>query len=525
MKNLSTSNYGTGQQSKRLACDRCRTQKLKCVRSELSETCQRCDKARAKCNFGLPLPPGRPLATGALSGENVLRETPGPTITSLQQAELNYSRSSLVYEQNHSSDKNGTISAAGKHRSLDPFSHEIGPSQATNLDSENLFNEIYDHADTAELDPAIFGTCSTASPTTDNSSPWRGMEQHNDGSGELMNFSNNEYSGRRSSTHSQRLDMLLHSATDQRHNNERALDTHKPGLHRNISNMGRLESEAVGSQISLMQRLTELGSVMYKIQSTYCPEEHGGRPVAVSETFPTELAGKVLQSAIEFLQFLRHFFLEEQYPPSRSGSLIHHHDLSMNDIGGTKDMGYHRVSNSYSMFFEKKPWSQSVQPSPRSSDKKSSNRVRAVDKPAILQLIANYIRLLQLYLLLYNAVYEYTHLMELDLRPIQPIWSDLNIGGASLCQFADLQIRFVLQIAARLLEEVEGLLGLSDGCRVSKKATGEGSGILGANVTSRFVEMCMSDATTSTDQDRGVITRLRDLMHCMTSMLDTPTRS
>ncbi|KAI1412827.1 hypothetical protein F5Y13DRAFT_190034 [Hypoxylon sp. FL1857] len=527
MHNLSTSNYGNRQQSKRLACDRCRTQKLKCVRLELSETCQRCDKVKVKCSFGLPLISGRPLAISPLSGSAMLGEIREPPRTPHQQGGLSYSNPSHIHQLNHSNDESQILSTAGKHQSLDPFSQEKAlPQAAAGLESESLLDMIYDDTGGMDLGPAILEMCSTVNTTVDNSASWCNIEQRSDGPREPKRFSNDEFSERRSSFHSRRLDPFLHSAIDQRQLGERAHDTDIPGLRMPEPNLGKLESEDAFSQISLMQRLTELGSVMYKLQNMYCPEEHSGRPVAISsDTFPTELAGRVLQSAIEFLKFLRCFFLEEQSPPSRRSSLIRKRDLSMADIGGPEDRNYyHRVSNSYSMPFEKRPRSQGFYPSPPSSTEKSSSRVCVVDKPAILQLIANYIRLLQLYLLLYKAAYDYICLMESDFRHTKPIWSDLTIGGAPLCQFADLQIRFVLQIAGRVLEEIESVLGLSDGCRVSRKSAAEGSGILGMNVTSHFVEMCMSDATTSTEQGRCVITQLRDLMHCITNMLDTPIR-
>lgn len=146
----------------------------------------------------------------------------------------------------------------------------------------------------------------------------------------------------------------------------------------------------------------------------------------------------------------------------------------------------------------------------------------AAAKPTTLQLIANYMSLLQLYLLLYNAVYDYTRFTEADFRQSQPIWENLSIGDAPLYQFVDIQIKMVLQVAARLLEDIEATLGLPENCRVSKKSVVEGSGILGMNVTAHFIEMCMSEVTTAPEPGRGTVVRLRDIMSSLTSMLDGP---
>ena len=151
-----------------------------------------------------------------------------------------------------------------------------------------------------------------------------------------------------------------------------------------------------------------------------------------------------------------------------------------------------------------------------------SKRHLVADKPTTLQLIATYLGVLQLYLLLYNAVYDYARFTGSDFRQSQPIWKDLAIGDAPLCHFADIQIKMVLQVAARLLEDIEAALGLTENCRVSKKSVTEGSGILGMNVTAHFIEMCMSEVTTGPEPGKGTVAKLKEIMHCLMSMLDAP---
>ena len=333
-----------------------------------------------------------------------------------------------------------------------------------------------------------------------------------------------------SQTHSP--DLMIHTALDKRQMYRSASSSNRAALQSFMPTSGRMGDLAVTQRPPvLMQKLMQLGSVMYELQSIYSPDEHGSRHVTVSsDTFPTELAGKVLQVAIEFLKSLRCFFFSEGSSPSSSNaSSIPRRGLSMSDLSDAEDGTYHRAIGPYQTFSDTMSRPLSAYETSSSSSSLShvstewpSRSVCTADKPATLQLIANYLGLLQLYLLLYNAVYDYAHSTESDLRQSQPIWKDLTIGDAPLYQFADIQIKLVLQVAARLLEEIESALGLTEGCRVSQKSATEGSGILGRNVTAHFIEMCMSEVTTGPEPGRGAVVRLRNIMHTLTNMLDAP---
>ena len=278
----------------------------------------------------------------------------------------------------------------------------------------------------------------------------------------------------------------------------------------------------------LMQKLMQLGGVMYDLQGTYSPDEHGRGPLTVSpNTFPIELAGKVLQTATDFLRCLRQFFpSDESSSCSSNTSSLRRRGPSISDLRDPEERSQHRSPGQYQGFADTmyRPFSAytSSSSSSHASTECPSRHVLAATKPTTLQLIANYIGLLQLYLLLYNAVYDYARFTESDFRQSQPIWKDLAIGDAPLYHFADIQIKLVLQVAARLLEDIEAALGLIENCRVSKKSPVEGSGILGMNVTAHFIEMCMSEVTTGPEPGRGTVARLRSIMHCLMEMLDAP---
>ena len=52
---------GTGEVAKRFSCDRCRGQKLRCIRTDRNQvSCDRCHRAKAVCITALMLPMGRP---------------------------------------------------------------------------------------------------------------------------------------------------------------------------------------------------------------------------------------------------------------------------------------------------------------------------------------------------------------------------------------------------------------------------------------------------------------------------------
>ncbi|KAI1502211.1 hypothetical protein F5X99DRAFT_427594 [Biscogniauxia marginata] len=458
------------------------------------------------------------------------RENRAPSIPAFRQAESNYLNLSLESQTNHAAEhdvEHQTLSTARGHYPVDNLDQERVLSQVSHLDDENLLSMLYNDTVTADHESSTFGTWPTdPSTTTEHSASWQSMGQTNDTNGNPTHLAIDDISitpnNSRASPHHQRPDLMIHTTPDKRQINRPTSRSDRPNSQNFIPNFNKFVDSTTGpNPAALMQRLTQLGSVMYELQSMYSPEEHGSR--LSSDIFPTELAGKVLQAAIGFLKFLRCFFLDNSSSSSASNTpSVRQRYPSMPDLSDMEDGNHHRAFSPHPTLSDPRAHPSGSYSSSVSSTELSSRRVCAIDKPTTLQLIANYLRLLQLYLLLHNAIYDYIRLTESDFRHSQPIWSDLTIGGAPLYHFADFQIKLVLQVAARLLEEIEGALGLAEGCRTSKKSAAEGSGILGMNVTAHFVEICMSEATTGTEQGRGAIARLRDLMHCLMNMLDSP---
>ncbi|KAK4043913.1 hypothetical protein C8A01DRAFT_32011 [Parachaetomium inaequale] len=251
-----------------------------------------------------------------------------------------------------------------------------------------------------------------------------------------------------------------------------------------------------GGLAALVRRAAELCDNMYELRIKY---HNGHSELDLPGQFPMYMSGEVLQAADEFLRLLRCFFLD-----APSGS-------STPTLGSSNPSS--RMSSTSSL----------VAPA------EQTQRVAYVaDRPAALTLIASYRRLLDLYLLYYQAVYEYVRDTEPAWRRHQPIWKDLNVGGAPLREFGDLHIQLVIQAAARVLEDVESALGLSEGCRVSRNSAvvegdGGGNGVLGAVVTSRFVEQCIAEGTTGgSEQGAGIIVRIREMAASVAAVLDAP---
>ncbi|KAL2194474.1 hypothetical protein P885DRAFT_71245 [Corynascus similis CBS 632.67] len=243
---------------------------------------------------------------------------------------------------------------------------------------------------------------------------------------------------------------------------------------------------------ALVRRAAELCDNMYELRIKYHDGHSEQDPPG---HFPVHMSGEVLQAANEYLRLLRCFFLDEH-----SGS-------------STPTL----VSNPSSW----SSYASSIAPEP-------TRRVAyTADRPAALTLIASYRRLLDLYLLYYQAVYEYVRDTEPAWRRNQPIWKDLHVCGAPLREFGDLHIKLVIQAAARVLEDVEGALGLPEGCRVSRKSAfegdGNGNGVLGSVVTSRFVEQCIAEGTTSSsEQGPSIIACIREVATSLAAILDAP---
>ncbi|MCJ1386178.1 hypothetical protein MMC17_009304 [Xylographa soralifera] len=118
------------------------------------------------------------------------------------------------------------------------------------------------------------------------------------------------------------------------------------------------------------------------------------------------------------------------------------------------------------------------------------------DMTTVLQLLTCYIRVVRLHSIMYTSILDYTLAFPAAASPrvavIPPVFPGLQIGGVSLDGFGTLQVVLLLQIAVQVLGEIEVTLGLPEEYRVGR-CKGGGRGVLEASVSSSFVKCLMRE--------------------------------
>ncbi|KAK4214352.1 hypothetical protein QBC37DRAFT_482355 [Rhypophila decipiens] len=475
------------QQGRRLACERCRGQKLKCERPPNSEACHRCAKADVKCSFGTALPPGRPRAART----NAAGSSP-PASTSHGGGATNTcpttNTSSCTGDHGPTSPR---VQCPGHHHQQQQ--HQLLSPPASNRDSIIIGTPWQEHLDLQasksqlEDEHMTDALCEGLFSVVDfdhNFASWSATDSAAEFDSACVPWP---------TVDGNRVDTPLDSAIDitdilsvtSCSRNHTVLDPSEGTSSNTISNHTSASPSPPLDLVTIIQRVTELGNTMHQLHTKHSQSENTILHDGLHGSFPVNFAGEVLQVANEFLKLVRCFFVE---PGNNT------------DTTATTTSGCSSTS------------ARQLRPNMNT------------DMPAALQLIASHQRLLDLYRLFYKIVYEYLRKTELSSRQNQPIWKDLTLGKAPLSQFPDLHIKLVLQVAARVLEDVEACLGLSEGCRVSRKLATEREGILSTIVTSQFVEMCMAAGGGEADEPGGwaAIARIRQVANVLTGMLDGP---
>ncbi|PVH72810.1 hypothetical protein DL98DRAFT_659811 [Cadophora sp. DSE1049] len=132
----------------RLACNRCHSHKLRCVRSDMysnSEGCERCSRANTKCVYGTPMRLGRPPCT---SNMNQVANSKNPGDGDV--GDSNSSNSSSTYSTNGSVPGNQQILSTGDivlHQHQDLVIHgsvSQSPESGTNTKSKTKKRKMGD---------------------------------------------------------------------------------------------------------------------------------------------------------------------------------------------------------------------------------------------------------------------------------------------------------------------------------------------------------------------------------------------
>lgn len=375
--------------------------------------------------------------------------------------------------------------------------------QSGDMDAENFYNMLYEERATADLEDVTFDPWPPAADAVKDTSVWEPMELANE-TPDPSSSKSNTSADHRIAMQSHKRRLIPRASTTESSSNGHSALRHKVKEDVTMANTPRL-----------MQKLMQISCQMYELESRYCTSGEGTQASTPSQTpFPTQLTGDVLQAGIDFLKFLQYFFFEDE---PASGTCHHtprrlrNHSLS--HLSDLDRPSYHRSLGSYPPF--------NGHPDSPPSEWPSPQQVLTVDRSTILQLIVNYMRLLRLYLALHTSIYDYARHTALNASQRQPIWVGLAVGGIQLDEFSEFQIKLVLQVAARLLGDIESALGLTEGCRVGV-AEESRHGILGMYVSTHFIEMCISESTTGNDDGREAIIRLREIMHRLPDLLDSP---
>ena len=264
------------------------------------------------------------------------------------------------------------------------------------------------------------------------------------------------------------------------------------------SNHGSSPALAQDVRHRRMQELSELGMTVYaQVMENDCRDETD--PFSLSS--PHDLAGKVLESSIKFLNLLTSSYTSHTAPLSASKSVCA--AWSDDDIASTPEaLEFNLTSTDESSTTRSDERRRQRKPSGSSNDvdidpssATSDTNPQPADVTEVFALLTCYIRILHLHSLLYSR-------LSLSLAPSlqntstnsppPPLFPGLCIGAVSLDRFAKFQIKLLLQISVHLLGEIEKVLGLPDRYRISKKQN-EDQGIFDGAVSAQFIEMTMEE--------------------------------
>ena len=254
-----------------------------------------------------------------------------------------------------------------------------------------------------------------------------------------------------------------------------------------------------------MQELSELGMDLYS--QVIANEEYHKAQLAKSSVTPCEeLVGNILKSSATFLKLLGSFYSPTTIKRSTSKASVFDSsdgEISPSEASNLSDFSDFATSTSAvttaGIRSQDHQWKRSsLNPSlSRSSldgnNDDGSTKPLTADMTTILQLLTCYIRIIHLHNIFYTQVHDcLTAPPDKREKPIPPIFPGMHVGGLSLDEFPNFQIKLLLQISTHMLGEIEKALGLPDGYRISKKS-GQSQGILEASVSVQFVEMTMRE--------------------------------
>ena len=253
-----------------------------------------------------------------------------------------------------------------------------------------------------------------------------------------------------------------------------------------------------------MHQLSELNMRVHQFMTRSASLEQEINRTDKSIEFPTEFAGKVVELSLAFLRLLEGANdASGGFLSVKPRSLQHSRSSSESGDDDNDDKEDNGQGETYSTI-----GTDSCNARQRYVPQKSS-LLALTEMSTVLQLLAIYLSLQKIHYLLYTAAYysivdpqnqesvsensKPRHQTDPSLGYQVPVFKGLHLGDVSLEQFTTFQVKLVIQVASHLLGEVEHLLGLPDGCRISRGGSDQGKGILGVSASPHLLRMIIRD--------------------------------
>ncbi|MCJ1271054.1 hypothetical protein MMC22_010953 [Lobaria immixta] len=557
--------------SKRGACDRCRGQKLRCLREDQSQdspqaTCVRCFKAGAICSYGIARRAGRSPGSSAPSpqqprGNGVGKPKKGgmasrPTVNTSDHNAFFDSKADGRQDRRGagglgSGEFTADQASEGEIEDTTPV-HALSPLSLH--DTSNIFGGV-------NLDFPAFSASSTATlswpeetlPPFSNNDAGEASALEPFGSKCSWAFhhyqaqpidiqrpttsrvSNNKQSGdmganaygipaQTCSTNAQ-----ISGASDE------AMDLDLPSSTANFALFKELAEKEVGIKIDenplsvsevqhrRMQELSELAMDLYAQLAAHDPENHQPTSGAIATTFQDQLVGSVLKSSNTFLTLLTSFSTpaapSSPFAPPPTPSTSHNNSTcSSSDSGASPPAS--------ALDYDDPAMDEPAQhphcklPAGSSDDSKLPPQT---DITTVLQLLTCYIRIIHLHSIMYARILDYMlaflqHTTQ-HVDSVPPIFPGMQVGGVSLNEFGTFQVKLLLQISVHVLGEIESALGLPEEYRIANRKS-EGTGVLRASVSVGFVNSLMKEGAWRGKRVECVREQLKNLRRVLKGAID-----
>lgn len=510
-----------GSSSKRFACDRCRGQKLRCVRECAShETCKRCFRVGAVCVTSPPLRMGRPsrAGSGGRRRSTNLVEGRAPTATV---ASTGDNHISAVETGTRARNELSWLPDLSQRRAPRPFctTHDRSNSNSNNSLPSPAFSQFHDwHAPASESMASIPDPLEMAAPADSTESgssclcdhsmpslnwPWESpdapdeyVDPTNERSSREDVFSATSSSEAPAVSHPPNPSMNAPSVAVPHHIGDRDGD-HLPDGGEVTDDFAMSDAEqdrnvAEGEKTygkSCTQQLSELNLNLHQ-QSLHLNSSPGPLPLSAltctdisGRSGDTNYLGNILHSSQEFLKFLISFF------PSSPSDSLPASALSITDYLEHRPGDWQRQHRTlHHQGSRKTPSSDSESSFAGSSGFDISGTVSSVslqsrpptentlacasslvrlDTPVILLVLSCYVHIIRIYSMIFSHIHSALLATRSGLAPSLPTLPGLQLSGFPL-QSGNLQVKILMEVVVHSLDRIEQTLGLPLEYRVSR---------------------------------------------------------